>query len=74
MMLSAATSTTSERITNITRRSTSSASRNAPEASRQVQTSARGPAASAIAGTKRSTSPGFSTMTSISSATSSRLK
>ena len=59
---------------NITRRSTSSAERKAPEASRQVQSTPRGPAASASAGTSASTRSGCSTITSISSAAPSRSK
>ena len=58
MMLSAAISTTIERMMNITRRSVSSAERKAPEASRQVQSSARGPAAAASAGSSSSTRSG----------------
>ena len=59
---------------NITRRSTSSADRNAPEASRQVQTSPRGPAASRSGARSASTADGSATITSISSAAPSRLK
>ncbi len=75
MMLSAAISTTRLRMMNITRRSTSSADRNAPEASRQVQITARGPAAS-----NRAARQGVDARrdrrrtTSISSAAPSRLK
>ena len=74
MMLSAAITTTRLRMMNITRRSVSSADRNAPEASRQVQSSARGPAAAASAGSISSTRSGRSTITSISSAAPSRSK
>ncbi len=74
-MLSAAISTTRLRMMNITRRSTSSADRKAPEASRQVQITPRGPAA-AVERPDASARPrrGSATMTSTSSAAPSRLK
>ena len=74
MMFIAAISTTSDRMMNITRRSTSSAERKAPEASRQVQITARSPAAAAIGARSASTRDGSATKASISSAAPSRLK